>query len=157
MCKKNIKSCFDGIPLSDDTYGIMGITPPEMLHVAGTGFFKYMFSCLSDILGSNTIKKEKEPFDNLHQFLASQSTHQREKDFPITSVRNRITVGSKMGGMERVGNLAILLCVTYTKDAKTLLRDCIRANRSSMTDVRHCMKLMLSFFNGYMSQVSTQV
>ena len=46
MGKKNIKSCFDEIPLSDDTYGIMGITPPEMLHVAGTGIFKYMFSCI---------------------------------------------------------------------------------------------------------------
>ena len=82
----------------------------------------------------------------MHQFLASQSTHQSEKDFPRTSVRNGITDGSKMGGMERVGNLAILLCATYTKDAKTLLRDGIRTNRSSMTDVRHCMKLMLSFY-----------
>jgi len=121
MCKKNIKSYFYGIPLRDDTYGIIGITPPEMLHVAGTGTFKYMFSCLSDILGSNTTKKEKEAFDNLHQFIASQSTHQSEKDFPRTSVRNGITDNSKMGGMERVGNLAILLCVTYTKDTKTLL------------------------------------
>ena len=51
-----------------------------------------------------------------------------------------------MDGMERVRNLAILLCVTYTKDAKTLLRDGIWANRSTFTDVRHCMKLMLSFF-----------
>ena len=77
MGKKIIKSCFDGNPLSDDIYGIMGITPPppEMLHVAGTGIFKYMFSCISNILGSTTTKREREAFDKLHQVLASQSTH----------------------------------------------------------------------------------
>ena len=146
MCKKNIKSCFDEILLSDDTYGIMGITPPEMLHFAGTGIFKYVFSCLLDILGSDTTKRGKEAFDKLHQFIASQSTHQSETDFLRTSVRNGITDGSKMGGMERVGDLAILLCVTYTKDARMLLRDGIRAKRTSMNDIRHCMKVMLSFF-----------
>ena len=146
MCKKNTKSCFDGIPLSDDTYGIMGITLPEMLHVDVTGIFKYMFICLSDILGSKTTKREKEAFDKLHQFLASQSTHQSETDFPRTSVRNGITDGSKMGGMERVGNLAILLCVTYTKDARDLMRDGLRGRKTSMKDTQRCMKLMLSFF-----------
>ena len=87
----------------------------SFVHVAGTGIFKYMFSCISNILGSNTTKRGKEAFDKLHQVLASQSTHQSETDFPRPSVRNGITDGSKMGGMERVGNLAILLCVTYTK------------------------------------------
>ena len=144
--KKKIKSCFDGIPLGDDIYGIMGITPPEMLHVAGTGIFKYMFSCITNILHQKTTKKEKEAFDKLHQVLASQSTHQSEMDFPRTSVRNGITDGSKMGGMERVGNLAILLCVTYTKEGRDLMRDGLRGRNTSMKDTQRCMKLMLSFF-----------
>jgi hypothetical protein len=59
MGKKNINSCFDGIPLGDDIYGIMGITPPEMLHVTGTGIFKYMFSCISNILGSKTTERKR--------------------------------------------------------------------------------------------------
>ena len=147
MGKKNIKTCFDGIPLGDDIYGIMGITPPEMLHVAGTGIFKYMFSCITNILGSTKSKKDREAFDKLHQVLASQATHQSELDFPRTSVRNGITDGSKMGGMERVGNLAILLCVTYTKDARDLMRDGLRARKTSMKDTRRCMKLKLSFLS----------
>jgi hypothetical protein len=91
-------------------------------------------------------QREKEAFDKLHQVLASQSTHQSETDFPRTSVRNGITDGSKMGGMERVGNLAILLCVTYTKDARDLMRDGLRIKKTSMKDTQRCMKLMLSFF-----------
>ena len=54
--------------------------------------------------------------------------------------------GSKMGGMERVRNLAILLCVTYTKDATNLMRDGLRAKKTSMKDTRHCMKLLLSSY-----------
>ena len=87
------------------------------------GIFKYMFSCLSDIFGSDTTKRGQEAFDKLHQFIVSQSTHQSETDFPRISVRNGIIDGSKMGRMEGVGNLAILMCVTYTKNAKTLLRN----------------------------------
>ena len=51
-----------------------------------------------------------------------------------------------MGGMERVGNLAILLCVTYTKDARDLMRDGLRGRKTSTKDTQRCMKLMLSFF-----------
>ena len=101
----------------------MGITPPEMLHVAGVGIFKYMFTCLSDIIGLNTTKeKGKELLNCLHQLLSSQSTRQSEKDFPRTSMRNGLTDGTKMGGKERVGNMAILLCLTYTKEGRDLLR-----------------------------------
>jgi len=39
----------------------MVITLPEMLHVAGVGILKNMFSCLSDIIGlSGTKEREKE-------------------------------------------------------------------------------------------------
>ena len=58
--KNEINSCFNGVPLGDLKYGIMGIIPPEMLHVAGVGIFKYMFSCLSDIIGLDNNKKKKK-------------------------------------------------------------------------------------------------
>ena len=147
LSKKEINSCFNGVPLGDLKYGIMGITPPEMLHVAGVGIFKYMFSCLSDIIGlGKTKEKEKLQLDCLHQVLTSQSTHQSEKDFPRTSMRNGITDGTKMSGKERVGNMAILLCLTYTKEGRELLMPGLTHNNTSMKDFRHCMKLMLSFF-----------
>ena len=57
--KKKITSCFYGVPLGDLKYGNMGITPPEMLHVAGVGIFKYMFTCLLDIVGSKGTKTKK--------------------------------------------------------------------------------------------------
>ena len=59
LSKKEINSCFDGVPLGDLKYGIMGITPPKMLHVAEVGIFKYTFSCLSDIIGLDKKKKKK--------------------------------------------------------------------------------------------------
>ena len=70
------------MPLSDQKYGIMGITSPEMLHVAGVGIFKYMFTCLSDIIGEGGIKeREKEQLDSLYQVLLFQSTCQSEEVF----------------------------------------------------------------------------
>ena len=57
LSKKDINSCFDDVPLSNQKYGIMGITPPDMLHVAGTGILKYMFNCVSDIIGPEGTKK----------------------------------------------------------------------------------------------------
>ena len=51
-----------------------------------------------------------------------------------------------MGGLERVGDLAILLCVTYTNEGRDLMRDGIRGRKTSMKDTQRCMKLMLLFF-----------
>ena len=125
----------------------MVITLPEMLHVAGVGILKNMFSCLSDIIGLNgTKEKEKEQLDSLHQVLSSQSTRQSEKDFPRTSMRNGITDGTNMCGKERVGNMAILVGLISTKEGIELLKPGLKSNKTSMTDFRRCMKLMLSFF-----------
>jgi hypothetical protein len=121
MGKKNINSCFDGIPLGDDLCGIIGITPPEMLHVAGTGIFKYMFSCILNILGSKTTKREREAFDKLHQFLALQSTHQSETDFPRTSVRNGITDGFSKWGVWRELGIWPLCCVSHIQKMQKIL------------------------------------
>ena len=42
----------------------MGISPPEMLHVAGAGIFKYMLECVADIIGPNeTNANDKCLFD----------------------------------------------------------------------------------------------
>ena len=80
LSKKEVRSCFDGAPLSDQKYGNMGINPPEMLHVAGVGLFKYMFTCLSDSIGLNgTKEREKEQLDGLYQVLTSQSTRQKAR------------------------------------------------------------------------------
>ena len=145
----------DGVPLGDLKYGIMGITQPEMLHVAGVGIFKYMFSCLSDIIGTKgTKEKEKEQLDLLYQVLTSQSAHQSEKDSPRTSMRNGITNGTNLSGKERVGNMAILFCLTYTKEGRELLMPGLKSNKTSMKDFRHCMKLLLLFSSGCTSQIS---
>ena len=69
-------------------------------------------------------------------------------------MRNGITDGTKMSGKERVGNMAILLCLTYTKEGRELLMPGLKFNKTSMTDFRHCMTLMLSFSSGSISQIS---
>jgi len=67
-----------------------------MMHVAGTGIFKYIFTCLSNIIGlGKTKEREKEELDNLHQLLSSQSIRQSDKAFPRTSMCNGIIDGTK--------------------------------------------------------------
>jgi len=122
LSNEEIDSCFYGVPLHDQKYGITRITLPEMLHVAGTEIFKYMFTCSSNIIELRKSKEgKKKELDSLHQFLSSQSTRQNEKDFMRTSMRNGLTDGANIYGKERVGNLAIFLGLTYTKRRKGAL------------------------------------
>ena len=72
LSKKEINSCFAGVPLGDLKYGIMGITPPGMLHDAEVGIFKYMFSCLSNIIGLD--KKDKKVKEDTDELIAELNT-----------------------------------------------------------------------------------
>ena len=148
MSKHKIQSCFDGVPLSDPIHGIMGISPPEMLHVAGAGIFKYMLECVADIIGPNeTNANDKCLFDMLHEKFAFLATRQSEKDFPRVSRRNGVLDGTKMSAKERVGNLVIVLMISDTKEGKRMLTDGLKRNRQSLDNFQRCLKLMLSFYH----------
>ncbi len=65
-----------------------------MLHVSGTGLLKHMFGCLDNLIGgTNSKKKDKESFDDLHQCLVRDAEQQSERDFPRMSIRNGIIDG----------------------------------------------------------------
>ena len=60
--------------------------------------------------------------------------------------------------------MAILLCLTYTKEGRELLMHGLKSNKTSMKDFRHCMELLLSFFQwvhnglcGHMNAGSTKL
>ena len=101
-CLKNaIKNAFDNFWFGDQTYGLLGSVPAEMLHVSGTGILKYIFEYLENLIAGDI---DKETFDDLHRCLVRDAQRQSERDFPRMSVRNGITDGTKMCGSERVGN-----------------------------------------------------
>ncbi len=58
LCKKNIRNVFDNVPLGDDAYGLLGITPGEMLHISGVGLLKYMFASLECLISLTRSKKQ---------------------------------------------------------------------------------------------------
>ena len=146
LSKKKIQNAFDGVPLSDNVHGLLGIVPAEMLHISGTGLLKYLFKSLCELIGTeNSNKKEKEAFDDLHRCLVMDAQRQSEQRMPRMSIRNGITDGTKMCGSERVGNFFILLCVMYTTSGKCLLSDGLSRERIPLQRFRDCIKLYLGF------------
>ncbi len=114
--QENVTNAFENVPLSDDVYGLLGCVPAEMLGVSGTRLLKYMFGCLEGLISlTQSRKKDRESFDDLHQCIVSDAQRQSERDFPRMPIRNGITDGTKMCGSERVGNCFVLLCAVHTQ------------------------------------------
>ena len=63
LSKKAIKNAFDDVWFGDQTYGLLGSVPAEMLHVSGTGILKYIFENLDNLIAGDI---DKETFDDLH-------------------------------------------------------------------------------------------
>ena len=148
ISKHNIRSCFADLPLSDEHYGIMGITPPECLHVFGVGLYKYAIEAVHDIIGLNgTNKKVKEQMDILFQNVAKSHGRQSDRDFPRWSNRFGINDKSRLTGTERRGNVFILLTVLHTsKGAEIMERRCTKqAFKVTLEGVKNALKLLLSF------------
>ena len=109
MSKKAIKNAFNNVWFGDQTYGLLGSVPAEMLHVSGTGILKYIFEYLKNLIARDI---DKETFDDLHRYLVRDAQYQSERDFPRMSVCNGITDGTKMCGSERVEKL---FCLFHTQ------------------------------------------
>ena len=73
------------------------MTPPELLHVPGSGLILYIFSTLADGMSD----RHRTEIDELHQALTLESQWQSEKDFPIGAVGNGIVDGTKCQSTER--------------------------------------------------------
>ncbi len=83
LCKKNIRNAFDNVPLGDDVYSLLGITPGEMLHISGVGLLKYMFASLECLISlTRSEKRDQESFDDLHRCIVIDAQRQSERDFP---------------------------------------------------------------------------
>ena len=98
------------MPLSDQVHGPYKMTPPELLHISGSGLIKYMFQTLKYLL----LPMFQIIIDGLHQRLFQDSARQSEKDFPRGSNRNGILDGTKTQSTENRGNLFLLLCLAHT-------------------------------------------
>ena len=118
LSKKAINNAFDNVWFGDQTYGLLGSIPAEMLHIGGTGILKYIFKYLDNLIAGDI---DKESFDDLHRCVVSDAQHQSERDFPRMSLCNGITDGTKMFGSEHVGNCFILRCLFYTKLGQKLI------------------------------------
>ena len=118
-----------------------------MLHVLGTGILKYLFESVSDLIGPNdSKKKEKDMLDALFSGLVQDAARQSDCDFPRMSMRGGVTDPVKLTGSERIGNLNLFLCLSYTGSGVALLRPGWEQNNISQRDSRECMKLLLGFY-----------
>jgi hypothetical protein len=139
LFKKAIKNAFDNVWFGDQTYGLLGSVPAELLHVGGTGILKYIFEYLDNLIAGDI---DKEIFDDVQQFLVRDSQCQSERDFPRMSVCNGITDGTKMCESERVGNCFILLCLFHTQLGQNLIST---YRTDSLNSYKECLKLYLLF------------
>ena len=122
ICKHPIKNAFSDLPLSDVDHGILGITPPECLHVFGVGIYKYAIEAIHDIIGENdSYKKEKESMDILFQHVAKVHGRQSDRDYPRWSNRFGINDKTRLTGTERRGNIFILIMVLHTSKGRDIM------------------------------------
>ena len=104
MSMHEIVNAFTNVPLSDLCHGIFGILPGEVLHVLGQGIIKYMFKCITNLLGPGDLKKrEKDAYNALHHNLINRANRQSKKDFPRMTICGGFNDGTKMTAGEAVG------------------------------------------------------
>ena len=146
MSLHDINNAFINVPFGDPHHGVFGCVPAEMLHVSGNGILQYILDVTNDIVGSNKNKQMSlHLLDTLHQNMVRDALLQSERDMPRMSDRNGVTDGTKMSASERVGNIFILLCAMHTSDGHQLFADGCAAADVSFKNVKHCLKLQLSF------------
>jgi len=142
----DIDNAFIGLPFGDLKHGLFGSLPAEMLHVSGNGIMKYQLKIIQKIIGSGNNKQQTlNSLDVLHHNMVRDALTQSEKDIPRMSDRNGVTDGTKMTASERVGNMFILLCVMHTENGKQLFADGCKQSSISFNQMKHCLKLQLSF------------
>ena len=144
--KYPIESAFANVPVSDQTHGLLGCLPGEMLHVSGVGIMKHQMECLSNMIGGDRTKaKSIQLFGALHRDLYRAGGRNSERDMPRATERNNPTENTKMTASERVGNMHLLLCATYTATGAALFCEKLEERNLTIEDLRHCLKLQLAF------------
>ena len=135
ISKHPIKNAFADLPLSDTEHGILGIIPPECLHVFGVGIYKYAIEAIHDIIGENdSHKKEKESMDILFQHVAKVHGRQSDRDYPRWSNRFGINDKTRLTGTERRGSIFILIMVLHTRKGRTIMsKRCEDQKRKGIT------------------------
>ncbi len=109
----------ESLPLSDDIHGPYRMTPPELLHMSGSGIISYMFESLRVQIGSG---KDRDDIDKLHIWISLVIRRQSERDFPCGAMRNGLINGTKCQAEERRGNLFLLLCIAHTVEGSEILQ-----------------------------------
>ena len=129
-----------GIPVSDQTHGIFKMFPPELLHTTHEGITEYMLKVLKDKLPNNS----KQSLDDLHKHFHNTMSHNSERDIPKGASRSSLLQDTKIGAMERRGNLFILLCVMHTSEAKNNVWPDLEEIGIDPTRMIECIQLYLS-------------
>ena len=65
LSKTKIQNAFEGVPLSDNVHGLLGIVPAEMLHISGTGLLKYLFKSLCELIGTENSNKTRKKISTI--------------------------------------------------------------------------------------------
>ncbi len=111
------------LPLSDGIHGPYKMTPPELLHMSGSGLIMYMFKSLRHQMGGG---QDRDQIDQQHIDVSNCIKRQSERDFPRGSMRNGLIDGTKCQSLERKGNLFRLLCIAHITRGSAVLKRCLK-------------------------------
>ena len=126
LSKYSIHNAFDGLPLSDFRYGILGITPFERLHMLASGVIEHCFTTLRDMIGEGKSNaSEKGDLDDLFDVVRNDLSKQSSRDNCRSSGRFGVMDMTRVTAMERVGNFFIFLICLNTVKGRALLSKCL--------------------------------
>jgi len=127
LSKYSIHNAFDGLPLSDFRYGILGITPFERLHMLASGIIEHSFIQLREMIGEGQKNaKEKGELDDLFDRARKAFSRQSCRDVCRSSGRFGVMDMTRITAMERVGNFHIMLVCLKTDEGMSLLKKCLK-------------------------------
>lgn len=127
LSKYSIHNAFDGLPLSDFRYGLLGITPFERLHMLASGIIEHSFIQLRDMIGEGQKNaKEKGMLDDLFDRARREFSRQSCRDVCRSSGRFGVMDMTRITAMERVGNFHIMLVCLKSNEGDSLLRKCLK-------------------------------
>ena len=139
-------NAFDDLPIADVHRGIVGITPPELLHVLEAGVYEYITWVLHDTLGPKQSNAEKKQMvDQLFAEVKSFLERNSERDVLRMSNRSGFFNLSKTSATERHGNFFAMVILMHTTYGASLLRKAFADINVKFEDMRETCMLLLSW------------
>lgn len=151
ISKHSISNAFDSLPLSDPYQGIIGMTPQEMLHLMGSGLFKYLIFGIKDVIGENNKNsKVKGLINDVFPDIKMHINRNAERDVSRMSNRNGFFNVTSLTNEEIRGNFFGLTVLMQTSYGDNLLRPHFEGANIDFDEMVETCKLVLAWERFYL-------